>query len=672
MSEPASPEKQPPSPAAQALQAAIRLHRRGQLRQADSGYEQVLRMEPNNPDALHLRGLVAAQTGNPKAAIELVNAAVLRNPASPPYHNTLGLALGAVGDFAGAQAAFAEALDLDPRYADAHVNAGNLMRRQDNPDGALAHYREAVAAHPKHAPALCLLGNLLTERGEAESGLPHLEEAAKLRPADADVQASLGAALVALGRPSAQETLEKALSLRADHVGALRNLALFHREAGQLDQAVARYRQAAAFAPKDATLKSDLGQTLVAAGRLDEAMTVLREALAIDSRSAGTHLGLCRLYRVKGDFGAAIAHAEAALAIDPGFIQALLGLADLDASRLTERHWREVERLADDPRLSADDRSRLHFGLFNRDQAGDSRARAFAHLQQANDLKRAHLVRKGRTFDASSMAGTIDYLIETYDAAYLSQATASGSANDRPIFIVGMPRSGTTLCEQILASHSRVFGAGELRDIPNICLQALARAKDAVPSAPTPEAAFRQSPPFIRDAAEVYLTKLDRLSRDARHVTDKLPDNFLRLGFIATLFPKARIVHCRRDPMDNGLSCYETAFGDATPWAWDLTSIGQYYRQYQRLMAHWRAVLPNPIFEFVYEDVVNEPEAWTRRLIEFCGLDWEESCLAFHETERPVNTASWNQVRRPIYKDSIGRWRRYEAQLAPLRDALGA
>jgi tetratricopeptide (TPR) repeat protein len=672
MNEPASPANQPASPVAQALQAAIRLHRRGQLRQADSGYEQVLRMEPTNPDALHLRGLIAAQTGNPNPAIELVRRAIARNPSSPPYHNTLGLALAATGDLAGAQGAFAEALNLDPRYADAHVNAGNLMRRQDNPDGALAHYREAVAAQPKNAPALCLLGNLLIERGEAQAGLPHLEEAVKLRPDDADVQASLGAALVALGRPNAQETLEKALSLRADHVGALRNLALFHRESGRTEQAVTHYRQAAAFAPKDGTLKSDLGQAYISLGRLEEAKASLQQALAQDPRSASAHLGFSRLYRVMGDFGNAVAHAEAALAIDPAFVQALLSLADLDASRLTDRHWREIEKLADDPRLSTDDRSRLHFGLFERDQAAEADERAFGHLRQANELKRAHLARKGRTFEATSMASAVDHLIKTCDAAYFASAAQAGNHSERPIFIVGMPRSGTTLCEQILASHSQVFGAGELRDIPIICTNALARARDAAPSAPTPEAALQQSTSIIREAAEAYLVRLNQLSRDARHVTDKLPDNFLRLGFIATLFPRARIVHCRRDPMDTCLSCYATAFGDATPWAWDLASIGRYYQEYERLMAHWRAVLPNPVFDFVYEDVVNEPEASTRGLVKFCGLEWEDSCLAFYKTERPVNTASWNQVRRPIYKDSIGRWRRYEAELAPLRKVLEA
>ncbi|MBI3462463.1 MAG: sulfotransferase [Planctomycetes bacterium] len=242
-----------------------------------------------------------------------------------------------------------------------------------------------------------------------------------------------------------------------------------------------------------------------------------------------------------------------------------------------------------------------------------------------------------------------------------------GNPTEVPVFVVGMPRSGTTLVEQILASHPDVFGAGELPDIPSIV--------DTLPRyAPNqmryPGCLAFLGPPVIRGFADAYLKRVRTLDATSERVVDKWPLNYLHLGLMALLFPRARIVHCRRDPLDTCLSCYFQRFRGDHEYSYDLAHLGSYYRTYERLISHWREVLPMPVLELHYEALIDDPQATSERLLAFCGLSWQERCLRFHESPRPVSTASNWQVRHPLYRSAVQRWRNYEAHLGPLRDAL--
>jgi hypothetical protein len=231
-----------------------------------------------------------------------------------------------------------------------------------------------------------------------------------------------------------------------------------------------------------------------------------------------------------------------------------------------------------------------------------------------------------------------------------------------------MMRSGTSLAEQILASHSAVYGAGELRDI-DLLVATLPQRLGAAEGYPA--CLGRLDAAAVRALADEHLGRLRQRGGAAARVVDKAPFNFLHLSLIVTLFPRARLVHCRRDPVDTCLSCYFQNFGEPMGFTLDLRHLGLYYRAYERLMAHWARVLPVPVFELQYEELTADQEAVSRRLVEFCGLDWDERCLRFHETRRPVRTASTLQVRRPMYQSAVGRWKRYEAHLGPLLEALG-
>ncbi len=265
------------------------------------------------------------------------------------------------------------------------------------------------------------------------------------------------------------------------------------------------------------------------------------------------------------------------------------------------------------------------------------------------------------------MTDEFDRLIATFTPEFFEAQTSPGSDSERPVFILGMPRSGTTLVEQIIARHPLAFGAGELMTRNRVTWTLPAALKSGTTY---PECAALMDERFTDEAANGYLKELRQLPDAAVRVTDKMPNNFRHIGLIARLFPRARIIHCQRNPMDICLSCYFLDFRGRLGFAYDLTHLGQYYRQYERLMAHWKKVSPIPILDVRYEDLIADSEAVSRRMIDYCGLEWDDACLAHDETERPVMTASHWQARQPIYKTSVERWRHYERHLEPLSRAL--
>jgi hypothetical protein len=308
-----------------------------------------------------------------------------------------------------------------------------------------------------------------------------------------------------------------------------------------------------------------------------------------------------------------------------------------------------------------EDRRHLHFALGQAKEAGRDYDAAFHHMTEANKLRLLEFESANGPYDPDAEARQVEGITQDFDARHFQRTAGFGLDTELPIYIVGMPRSGTTLCEQILASHSQVFGAGELPDIHQL-VEELTRSGASY--------AGRLTAADTRAMAERELARLQERGPSARRVTDKHPFNFRHLGLIATLFPRVRFIHCRRDPMDTCLSCFSQDLTHKAIWSGDLKTLGHAYRLYERLMAHWRAVLPARMLEVDYEEVVSDFEGHARRLISFCGLEWEESCLDFHRTSRLVRTPSMEQVRRPIYRSSVGRWRKFERHLTPLRDAL--
>jgi tetratricopeptide (TPR) repeat protein len=617
---------------------AVRRHAAGRRDEAETLYRGVLQEAPDHPHALHLLGVLVHQAGRHAEAADLIRRALAAHGPHPAFHSNLAavcLALGLLGD---AEAHSREALRLNPNLVDARNNLGVALRRQGRLDEASTALHEALRLQPRHVDARCNLAAVLHGQGLLAEPLALLQEAVRLAPDHAQTRSDLGGLLLACGEP---------------------------------EQALPQLREAVRLQPTLADAHANLGQALRRLDQVDEATLCFREALRLNPDCTVARGGLAYVLEGQGRIDEALAEHREALRRDPGDSLALAGLGQLaQAGRycFDDEEVRRLRALAERPQTPLDDRIRLQFTLARAlDQAGAD-DEAFAHYRQGNELRRELERRRGVVFDPDAHRRFIDRLIGVCSPDYLARVHSFGLGDELPVFIVGMPRSGTTLAEQILASHPRVHGAGELPDLIRLAAALPRRLGGAEEY---PECLARLDSATTRTLAAEHLQRLRGLGGDADRVVDKMPYNYLHLGLIGALFPRARIVHCRRDPVDTCLSCYFQNFGDALPFTRDLRHLGLYYREYERLMAHWAGASPVPLFELRYEELTAHQEAVSRALVAFCGLEWDERCLRFHEARTVVRTASVAQVRQPMYRRSVGRWRRYRGHLQPLLEALG-
>ncbi len=438
-------------------------------------------------------------------------------------------------------------------------------------------------------------------------------------------------------------------------------------EQGKVDEAIEHFQEALRLQPEYADAHVNLGNARRERLETAEAVESYEEALRIEPRNARAHNNLGEACLELGDASRAQVHLREALGIDPGYVSPLLQLAANGFYSPAEPGIEKLRARLNDARLPDEAASQLHFILgyvLDRDGATDA---AFEHFCRGNALRRSLFQRKGTAYDAEAHARWIDRLIAFFSSDFFKRTEGFGLASEVPIFIVGMPRSGSTLVEQILSGHSQVAAAGELKTVNRIVAGLPAKLGSAHGY---PECLAALDAAQASELAEGYLAELKRHGPSAVRVTDKMLDNYLYLGLLAVLFPRARVIHCRREPLDVCLSCFFQYFKGLS-FSWDLDDLGRHNRDYERLMAHWRAVLPLPVFDVAYEELVADLEAVSRQLVAFCGLEWEADCLRFEENERVVRTMSRVQVRQPIYQSSVGRWRRYAAHLAPLMQALG-
>jgi tetratricopeptide (TPR) repeat protein len=716
-----------------ALDTAIALHRRGALDDAARAYRVVLAEDPHQADALHLLGVIAHQQGDSARAAELIQRAVGLRPSVAAFHanlaeayralgqldraagccrtalrlnpeqaeaaNHLGLVLLQQGKTEAARDAFQTALRLAPECAMACNNLANAWRLLGDPQQAVDHFRQALIIDPDLGEAHANLGQLLMEQGEKEQALVHCREAVRLRPNAPEAHNNLGNVLRALGRRvEARASYAEALSLNPDAALTHRNMGQALQEEGQLDDAIRWYRHALELDHASASTHAFLAGVLAEQENFGEAAAHYEEAVRLDHAVADFHNGLGWVRHEQGHFPGALEHYRAALQLEPDLPAAQCNLAfaleELGEFSEAERVFREViarharhapahaqlasmmrarlpeadlqallDLLAGDD-IDDSDRMSLHFALAYVLDARGRCEEAAEHLRTANALALS-IPRRGPHYEPAQHRRFVNGLLATLTPAFFARTAGWGLETQRPVFVVGLPRSGTTLTEQILAGHSRVFGAGELRlgrdDFTAV-------AGGLAPDADNFPALGRLDREAVRDAAGRHLEELRALDA-ADRVVDKMPDNYLYLGLLAVLFPRATFVHCRRDLRDVAASCWLTNFRHIR-WANEFDHIATRFEEYERVMAHWRRVLPVRVLDVCYEETVDDLEGVARRLVAWCGLEWEPACLAFHDCKRPIRTASITQVRQPLYRRSVGRWKHYEQALGPLFERL--
>jgi tetratricopeptide (TPR) repeat protein len=452
------------------------------------------------------------------------------------------------------------------------------------------------------------------------------------------------------------------LALRPDLDLIRANLARALTADGRPAQAVALLT-AAPGDPERPALAAALGTALLGERRHAEAARALTRARDAGLAGGDDLHNLGTALQLLGRMAEAQAAYRAAIARKPGLGIARRQLASIVSFEGNEAELAELRAALRRPDLAPAARAEIHLALAKALDDVGAHAEAFGHLLAGNRLVRLRL-----DYRAEANAAYVDRTIATFSEAFLAERRGWGSPSTRPIFIVGMPRSGTTLVEQILCSHPRVHGAGELMTVFEVFRDL---RKVLAPDLGMPGIAGLLTAAETRRSAARYLDHIARLDAGAPHVSDKMPFNFRYLGFISLLFPAAKIIHTVRHPLDVGLSCFFARFHDQLDFSFDLAEIGAYHRDYARLMRHWSHALRNDILAVDYDRLVHDQERETRRLLAFCGLDWDDRCLDFHQNRRPVLTASSWQVRQPIYATSVGRWRRYRDELRPMMAAMG-
>jgi len=612
------------------MAAARRALAGGDPEAAERLFRTALKARPDAPEALHGLAVALRARGRAAEAEAAARRALAAAPDRAALHTVLGAALKDQGRLEAAMAAFREAVARAPDDADAWMNLGVACQAGGRGDAAAEAYGRVIALAPDHAVAHLNLGLLHQAGGDPRRALTHLERAAALRPDLAPAQRALGDARMDLGlAEAARDALARAVALEPDHVGGRCRLAGALLALGDGPGCLAEFDAALARAPNAEEVVAGKARALETLGDREAAWALLAPRLDVPRPGVGVLTGFAALSRRLG-------REEEALA--------------------------RIRRRLEDDGLADAGRAALGFAAGSLSDRLERYDEAFALYREAN-------ARSGARYDPAETERLTERLTAAFPADALRRLPRASGRDGRPVFIVGMPRSGTSLVEQIVGSHPAVHPGGERMDVP--------RAAAALPGVlgtrtPYPECVAGLTAAAADRLAGAVLAAWGAGDEGAERLTDKLPQNFLHLGLIALLFPGARVIHCARDPLDTCLSCYFQPFvATHQPYAFDLGALGHYYRQYRRLMRHWAGALDLPLLEVRYEDLVARQEAVSREVIAFLGLDWDDACLRFHESARTVYTASYAQVRRPMYASSAGRWRRYAAHLGPLIEALG-
>jgi tetratricopeptide (TPR) repeat protein len=628
------------------LTRAKKLVKKGGIEEAKKLYSMILKDSPQNQEAKlgllslkdlkdnqeppqsNIQSIVALYSNNQiQEALVDIEALVKDFPNSPLLYNIRAACYKANGQMDDSVKDYEKAITLKPDYAEAYYNLGVTLRELEQIDAALKSYEKALAIKHEYPGAHNNIGSILLDLGSLDSAVDHFEWAIAFKP---------------------------------EYPEAHNNLGVVERQQGLLDQAIKSFKKAIDIQPNYVQAHANLGNTLQEIGQLDAAMTCYENALAINPNYASCYLDIGLVHKEKGQIDDAIKFFEKALAINPNYAKAYDNLFDIKKYTVKKKQITKMQSLLTSDKLSLSDRRHLCFALAKVNENLDNQDELFKYLHEANRLRKEEL---NYSLDRSkTLFSTVK---EMFNSAYpgIKKSSSSEQSTFKPIFIVGMPRSGTTLIEQIISSHHNVHGAGELTNLADIIAPI---AADHVNHGMNklPQKAFLS----IR---EQYLDVLSNLNVPESVITDKLPLNFLYIGFILTAFPEAKIVHMKRDARAVCWSIYKSNFRNTgNGYSYNIDDLAGFYGLYIDIMDFWHQLFPDQMYDMCYEDLTTNQEEETRKLLQYCELDWDKNCLSFQKNKRAVKTASSIQVREKMYQGSSEAWKKYKVHLKPLIKAL--
>jgi tetratricopeptide (TPR) repeat protein len=632
---------------------------------AERQAEEILKVVPNDPRAVLVIGMARRRRGDPAGARAVLAPLARTQPRSAQTHLELGLALAGLGEADGALAALRRAVGLKRELPEAWRTIGDLLTSRGDAAGADGAYAQQIRASIGDPRLMAAADALCEDRLAAAEQL--LREHLRAHPTDVSAMRLLAETGTRLGRYGEVELLlTRALELAPSFAAARYNLAivLYRQQKGA--EALPHLEHLLAAEPGEPNYRNLMAACLGLVGEYERAIGLYEALLAEHPGQPRVWLSYGHALRTAGRRDQAVAAYHRCLDQAPAIGETWWSLANLKTVPFTPGQEDAMRRQLEDAALAGEDRLHVHYALGKALEDHGDYAASFRHYAEG-----ARLRREERPYDHAESHDQMLRSKALFTSAFFAERAEGGSAARDPIFIVGLPRAGSTLIEQILASHSAVEGTMELPDLP-LLARPIGRPGSRAAGPRYPEALADLDASARAALGEEYLarTRIHR-KRGRPLFIDKMPNNLHHIGLIQLILPNARIIDARRAPMASCFSAFKQLFARGHAFSYDLGDLGRYYRDYVELMAHFDAVLPGRILRVTYEDVVEDTEAQVRRLLDHCGLPFEPACLRFHETDRPVRTASSEQVRRPIFREGLEQWRHFEPWLAPLAEALG-
>jgi len=641
------------------------------------------------------RALTFLRAGDSAMAEQLCRDALTELPGEPNLTSVLGAALNRQGRGQEAEPLLRRTVEEEPGYAKGHEELGRSLLQMGRAEEAIVRLQRALELDPKLQSAQLTLVDALSESGRGAEAQEVMQSflradpareliakaaehhrAGRLEEAEAayrevlqrnprNLEALRLLALIAISTEhygQAVQLLKRALEFAPDFLAAWIDLSRAQLERMELTAALESIRRAEQLNPRSANVQVHLANVQARSGRHEEAIETYRKAVEFNAQSTAGCLGLGNTLKTVGRQSEAIAAYRRATAMRPELSEAWWSLSNLKTFRFEDSEVATMERQLETPGLPDEAQVQFSFALGKAYEDRADYPRAFALYERGNRTRRAL-----ENYDPVQTEVINDRIIAVFNRDFLAQHAGSGHPDPAPIFVVGLPRSGSTLIEQILASHPMVDATFELPEGGRLITRINRERKDRVVY---PEAVRDFDAEQWALIGRSYIDETFKYRRDAPYFVDKMPNNFASIGLLSLALPNAKFINTRRHPLDTCLSCYKQLFARGQPFTYDLLELGEYYLQYERLMAHWHALMPGRVLYVHYEDMVADQAGQTRRLLEYCGLPWDDACLRYYQTERAIRTASSEQVRQPIYESSVGIWRNYAHELAPLIEIL--
>lgn len=636
-----------------------------------------LKIMPGYTEAQYNLACAYIDNKQPEIACDQLSDLVKSQPDNANYICALGDALREMGKWNRAVKLYNQAIEKDPNIARAHSNLGPLLMHRGNTDDALLHCRKAIALDPANVKAHKNLGDCLVQMEQLEDAMEAYADAYEIEPESTELCLAIGQVWLETSDPGeASSWFQKVILLDDENIEAHCGLADIIKQNGNLPLALELLTPLLEKEPDNIGVLISMADTLWEDGDAETALEHLRHAQSLQPQRTDLYAKIGQILSSAGDVDQALIEYQAALEKNPNCIPALNGLAATNRDKLEISHVQRMKKLLENKKIRSGALASLHNGLAYYFDSKKENKKAAKHMEKANHHQWIHKSKRGWEYDVRKQESHVSDLIDTFNSDYFESVKGLGCNDESPVFIVAMPRSGTTLTEQILARHSKVLGVGE-RNFAGQSFNQFTRIgqeqnqNDKTNDFTNLKTINREN---IASITKRYLAQLQQLKdkaylSNALRVVDKMPDNYSLLGWIVTLFPNAKIIHANRDPRDVALSCWMTQFGSIR-WACNQDHLVARIEQYQRLMEHWRKVLPTPILEMNYEDLIANQEQESRKLIGWIGLDWDPACLEFYDSDRLIRTASITQVRQPIYNKSVAKWKRYEQYIGELFNPL--